>query len=312
MSTNQQPAQPATRYGEVFDRGYAHYDGPRNGRSQAFRSLVVYSMKRAMGIRKSWTAKILPFLLYFAAIVPLIVMIGIDAVLPRIMGDEGASEFSIASYTSYMAWTFTMVGIFVAMTAPEIICVDRHERTLPLYFSRAIARSDYVVAKIVAITMLTMTLSLVPSVILWLGRQLTSKHVWQSMQDNIGDLGKVVLVGSTVALVLGIVGLALSSITNRKGVAITVILIGFLVLTFIGNVGLEILEDYEWSKYFIFLSLADCFRAFSIHLFDDQRLSRYDAVLLADLSFQTYCIYFAAIFAVGVLFLRWRYRPTDD
>ncbi len=47
------PAGNGERYGEVFDRGYAHYRGPRLGRRQAVRSLIGYSMKRAMGIRKS-------------------------------------------------------------------------------------------------------------------------------------------------------------------------------------------------------------------------------------------------------------------
>ncbi|MBA2247056.1 MAG: hypothetical protein H0W23_02925, partial [Chloroflexia bacterium] len=51
------PAAPVTRYGDVFYRVYAHYDGNRLGRSGAFRSLVGYSMKRALGLRKSWTAK---------------------------------------------------------------------------------------------------------------------------------------------------------------------------------------------------------------------------------------------------------------
>src|SRR4051812_43250595 len=54
------------RYGEVFDRGYKHYDGPRLGRQHARRALVGYSVKRAMGIKKSWTAKVIPIFLYIA------------------------------------------------------------------------------------------------------------------------------------------------------------------------------------------------------------------------------------------------------
>jgi hypothetical protein len=48
MATNNSTppvAAPATaRYGEVFDRGYRHYDGKRLGRPQAFRSLTLYSL----------------------------------------------------------------------------------------------------------------------------------------------------------------------------------------------------------------------------------------------------------------------------
>ncbi|HLU37187.1 MAG TPA: hypothetical protein VKZ61_15605, partial [Thermomicrobiales bacterium] len=78
-NTGPRDAQP---YGEVFDRGYRSYDGPRHGRSGAITSLIGYSMKRAMGIRKSWTAKILPFLLYTAITIPLVVQIGVTAIVP--------------------------------------------------------------------------------------------------------------------------------------------------------------------------------------------------------------------------------------
>jgi ABC-2 type transport system permease protein len=288
------------RYGEVFDRGYAHYDGPRLGRRQAVRSLVGYSMKRAMGIRKSWTAKVLPFLLYVAAVVPLIVMIGISAVVP---------EAEFASYSGYLTAIFMVVGVFVATTAPEMLCPDRRERILPLYFSRAIARFDYVIAKVAAMTLLTMTLSLVPAVILWLGRQLVSDSPWQAIRDNMGDLGRVILIGTLTAVVLGTVGLAISSLTDRKVVAVIVILVGFLVFTAMGNIGYELLEDEEWSKYLILLSISDSFAAVSEHLFHDGQ--NYFAEE-ADLPLWLYLTYMAAVVAIGLLILRWRYRPSDE
>jgi ABC-2 type transport system permease protein len=301
MSANSQAPAPQPRYGEVFDRGYAHYNGPRLGRKQAFRSLVGYSMKRAMGIRKSWTAKVLPFLLYTAAVIPLIVMIGVDALVP---------DFNFASYSNYIQWTFIIVGIFVAMSAPEMLCVDRRERTLPLYFSRAIARFDYVFAKITAMTLLTMTLSLVPSVILWLGRQLTSDSVWQAMRSNVDDLGRVIFLGALIALVLGTGGLAVSSFTDRKGVAIVIILIGFLILTAMGNISAELLEEYEVSRYFILLSIPDTFLAISNHLFHD--LNDYWIIEHSDLSLQLYVGYVLGLVVLGILILRWRYSPRDE
>ncbi len=52
------------RYGEIYDRGYQHYLGQRLGRQHAIWALILYSIKRAMGIKKSWTAKVIPFILY--------------------------------------------------------------------------------------------------------------------------------------------------------------------------------------------------------------------------------------------------------
>lgn len=291
---------PPGRYGEVFDRGYAHYNGPRLGRRQAFRSLVVYSMKRALGIRKSWTAKILPFLLYTAAVVPLVIMIGLSALVP---------EAGFASYSGYLAAIFLIVGIFVATTAPEMLCVDRRERTLPLYFSRAIARFDYVLAKVAAMTLLTMTLTMVPSIVLWFGRQLVSDSPWQAMRDNIGDLWRVIFVGALIALVLGTGGLMISSFTDRKGIAVTVIIIGFLIVTGMANVGLELLEEYDWSRYLILLSVSDTFEAISDHLFHD---SANWAVAQADLSLPLYLGYVLSLVVIGILILRWRYSPRDE
>ncbi|CAN5766933.1 hypothetical protein BH24CHL3_BH24CHL3_10620 [soil metagenome] len=288
------------RYGEVFDRGYAHYTGERLGRRQAFRSLVGFSMKRAMGIRKSWSAKILPILLYTSAIIPLVVMIGISTIAP----DAG-----FASYSTYMGIIFLIVGIFVAMSAPEMVCVDRRERTLPLYFSRAIARFDYVNAKVVAITLLTMTLSLVPAVLLWIGRQLVDNSPLQAMRDNFGDLWRVLLLGFVTAAVLGTLGLMVSSFTDRKGVAITIILIGFLILTGIANVSMELLDEYDWSRYLILLSFPDVFAAISDHLFDDLDNAAVDQ---ADLSLAVYLGYSLALVIAGILILRWRYSPRDE
>ena len=293
------PASPVP-YGEVFDRGYAHYDGERLGRRQAFRALTGYSIKRALGLRKSWTAKVLPFLLYTAAVIPLIVMIGISAIIP---------ESGFASYSGYMTSIFTVVGIFVATAAPEMVCVDRRERTLPLYFSRAISRFDYVLAKVLAMTALTMTLSVVPAVILWLGRQLVADSPWRAMRDNVGDLWRVILLGSLIALTLGTLGLVISSITDRKGVAVTIIIISFIVLTSVAQIGMELLSEFEWSRYLILLSGIDTLQGVSAHLFQDVTNFNVES---ADLSLAFYITYCLALVALGILFLRWRYAPRDD
>ena len=302
MSTNpvNMPPEAPQRYGEIFDRGYKHYDGPRRGRRGAITSLIGYSMKRAMGIRKSWTAKILPFLLYVSITIPLIIMIGLTAIVP---------DLQFASYSGYLSGIFFIVGIFVATAGPEMICVDRHERTLPLYFSRAIARFDYVTAKVIAMTLLTMTMTVIPCVLLWLGRQLTADGVWQAMKDNIGDLGRVIFVGVLFAIVLSVLALAVSSFTNRKGVAITIIIISFLVLTAVANAGVELLDDMEWSRYLIALDLSSVFAAVSDHLFHDVNMEIVDR---ANFSLGAYVAYLIGLTVLGLIVLRWRYAPRDD
>lgn len=300
QTQSQTQEQPA-RYGEIFDRGYMHYDGPRLGRRQAFRSLVLYSMNRAMGIRKPWTAKVLPFLLYVSATIPLIVMIGVNAVFP---------EADFASYTGYMQAIFVIVGIFVATTAPEMVCVDRQERTLPLYFSRAISRIDYVFAKIVAMTILTMTLSALPAIILWAGRQLLADSPGRAFRENLPDLWRLILIGGLIALMLGTGGLFVSSLTNRKGVAVTVITIGFLVVSAVALSLMTALDDQDWTRYAILASLGTMFNAVSLHLFHDETPG--DFVLRADFSLRFYIIYILGMVVLGTVLMVWRYSPRDQ
>jgi ABC-2 type transport system permease protein len=299
MSTETNVAPPAGPYGEVFDRGYQHYDGPRLGRRQAVKSLIGYSMKRAMGIRKSWTAKVLPITLYVAAIVPLIVMIGISAVAPQM-------EF--ASYSGYFQGIMLTVGIFVATTAPEMVCPDRRERTLPLYFARAISRFDYVFAKVIATTILTMTISVLPAVLLWLGRQLVEDSPWKAMRENADELVKVIVVGALIALVLGTTGLAVSSATNRKGVAVTVIILAFIILTSIAVSAFQVVEA-EWGDYFIFLSLFDVFNGFMLEYLGTGESEIAPEV---DFSAMQYLAYMIGLVVVSLLFIRWRYAPRDE
>lgn len=303
MSTNSTSATPPhdpSPYGEIFDRGYRTYDGPRRGRTGAITSLIGYSMKRAMGIRKSWTAKILPFMLYLAITIPLVVQIGITAIVP----DAG-----FASYSAYLAGIFLTVGVFVGTAAPEMICVDRHERTLPLYFARSITRGDYVLAKIIAMVLLTMTMTVIPSILLWLGRQLVAKSVGTAMRENIGDLGRVIFAGAMIALVLSAIGLAVSSLTNRKGVAITLIIFLFVVVTAMANVGIEVLDDMEWSRYLIALHLPLLFQGMSAHLFGDVQ----DAVLdRVDLPLSVYVGWMFTLTAICLVIFRWRYAQSDD
>lgn len=307
MSANPVPDTGA-RYGEIFDRGYAHYDGTRRGRRGAITSLIGYSMKRAMGIRKSWTAKILPFILYVSATIPLIVMVGVLAVF-RTMGN--LEEFgNFASYSGYFAAIFTMLGLFVAICAPEMICVDRHERTLPLYFSRAITRSDYVFAKIVAMALLAMTMTALPGAILWLGQQLTQDQARQAMVDNIGDLWRVIVLGLLASLMLGTLGLMISSFTNRKGVAIAIILIGFLVITGIAQ-GLSVaLEDYDWGKWILLLDLNTVTLSLSNQFFKDYANNQF--VNRLDINLTESILIMLGYTLISALILRWRYAARDD
>ncbi|MCB0067911.1 MAG: ABC transporter permease subunit, partial [Caldilineaceae bacterium] len=220
MSVN--PTAPATRrtYGEIFDRGYLHYDGPRLGVPAAIWALARYSMARAIGIRRPWTAKIIPFLIYAAVLIPVALAIGIRAFVPA---------FNFLTYGEFFGAIFILEGIFVALIAPEMVSTDQHDKMLPLYFSRPIGRNAYVVAKLLGTGLLTLSVSLAPVAIMWIGNVLLAQDPALALREGLDDLGRIVVAGVLIAFYLGAIGLMISSFTGRKSVAVGVIVLGFVI-----------------------------------------------------------------------------------
>ncbi len=295
------PVEPlgTQRYGEVFDRGYKHYDGPRLGRVHAIWRLILYSIKRAMGIKKSWTAKVIPIVLYVAVAIPVAVGIGLQAFV---------DDADIFNYPDFFGFIFLIEGIFVATVAPEMLSGDRRENVLALYFSRAITRIDYLVAKLLATVILTMTISLLPAAIYWLGVQLLEDSPLSAMRDRGEEFGAILILGTLIALYLGSVGLLISAFTDRKSIAVAVIVIGFLISTSIAYALLAAL-DGTIERFTIFLSPADTIAALGTNLFDEAQTD--EMYTTADWPTWVYAAVMLGVTALAYAGMYLRYRPNE-
>lgn len=289
------------RYGEVYDRGYQHYLGKRLGRRHAIWALIAYSMKRAMGIKKSWTAKVIPIILYLAAIGTVLVVIGIEGFL------RGSGEVAM-TYSEYFFFIFLILGAFVATIAPEMLCGDRRENVLSLYFSRAISRLDYVLSKLGAVAILTMTISVLPVVILWLFRQLLADRPIDALTNNLDDLWKVVLTGALFALFLGCGGLVISSFTGRKSIATAIIFIGYAVLEGFVNALIEVVDADRTKNILALFSPSRLLGEMAEKLF-----GTYDPDISGHSGFAVEfdIVVIVGIIVLGILIMLWRYVPED-
>ena len=294
-------ATETARHGEIYDRGYQHYDGPRLGRRHATRALIRYSMQRAMGIKRGTGAKIIPILLYVSVALPVVIDIGVRAFLPD------ASVFG--NYAEFFVLIFIIEGIFVATIAPEMLCGDRRENVLPLYFSRAITRADYLLAKLVATAILTLTVSFVPAAILWLGRQLLEDSPLGAMRDNLGDLGRLAVAGVLIAFYLGSIGLLISSFTGRKSIAVGIIVLGFLIAEAVSNSLLFALDlDNGIRRFVVFLSPSNTVGGFADELFHGGTGGPSDELGLSTWAFAGAM---AAVVLVCCAVMYWRYVPDE-
>jgi ABC-2 type transport system permease protein len=285
------------RYGEVYDRGYKHYDGERLGRKHAFWALVKYSIQRALGLKKRWTAKIVPIIIYTVSAGAVLVMTGVEAFL-----DE-----ETMNYAEFYVFIFAILGLFVATCAPEMLCPDRRENVLALYFSRAITRLDYVLAKLVAMAILTLTVSLAPQVLLWLFRQLLADAPLAALRDNLDELGKIAITGTLIAFYLGSIGLVISSFTKRKPIAIAIIIVGWAITEAFVGIFTEAVDDESWSDYLALLSPLSCAGNLAYTLLTD--VSELDFEIPLDWWWYAGAMAVSIVIACAVMV--WRYIPED-
>ncbi|CAN5778079.1 ABC transporter permease [soil metagenome] len=245
-ATGQQP-QP---YGEIFDRGYQHYTGQRLGRSYAIRRLIIYSIKRGLGIKKRWTSKILPIFLYGLAYVPALIIVALLAFLP-------AGDFEGLGFDSLYGVLELVILIYAAALAPEMLCDDRRERTLQLYFSRPIARLDYLLAKVVAMGFLMSTIIFGPPLLLFLGLTFADASPISYFVDHVEDLLKIAGYGLLVSAFFGALSLTIATFTTRKGVAAAIFIIGTFILQGIAIAFFESIGEGRWRGLFVFASPQD-------------------------------------------------------
>lgn len=225
-------ATPETA-GTIYDIGYRHYDGPRLGRRGAIGAIVAAGLRASFGLGRSGRAKVLPWGAVILAALPA----GVAVAIRVLVGDL----VELYDYQNYLWGIGALLPIFVAAQAPELVVNDMRHSVLPLYFSRPISRLDYVAARLAALALALLSLTLLPVLLLFAGRVLAADDVLGALGDELGALPAIVGSGVLHAIVLASIGLAISSLAGRRayaaGAVLAVFLIGGVVSGTLGQLG---------------------------------------------------------------------------
>ncbi len=224
------PSSADAGRGAVYDRGYRPYEGPRGRRGAATFALYKASMRRALGLRRTWRQKVAPFVLLGVVTIPAIVNVGIGYITRDQIGGD---RIQIIDYRDYVGVSSALL-LFVGLVAPDVMCPDRRQRVLPLMFARPLIGVDYVVAKVGAIATILFAFSFLPQVVLFLGNMLVSDSALDYFTGHLDVLWKVPISVLLLALYYAVIGCAISSLTDRRIVAGAAV-IGLFLLTSISS-----------------------------------------------------------------------------
>lgn len=218
--------------GAVYDRGYRPYEGARGGRAAGRWALVRATIRRALGLRRPWRQKVAPFVLLAIVSVPAIVNVGVK----YLTRNTPASDLDFITYRDYVGVSNALL-VFVALTAPDIMCPDRRQRVLPLIFARPLRGVDYVAAKVGAMAAILFAFSFLPQVVLFVGQMLVSEDgALTYLRDNAEVLWQVPAAVALLAVFYAVLGVAISSLTSRRIIAGASIVALFLVSSIVSAV----------------------------------------------------------------------------
>ena len=204
--------------GEVFDLGYHHYEGAREGRAGARRALWKNGMRTAFGLGRGGRAKILPGLFVFALLITALILALVAANLERIA--PGLEEVvDIPSHSDYYGIVSIILGIFSAIIAPELLCSDRRDGMLSLYLVRPLTSTDYVLGRWLAFFTITLVLLYLGQIFMLVGLTLGAAEPFTYLRENWLDVPRFVGAGFAVALFMTTIPMAVASFTTRRAYA---------------------------------------------------------------------------------------------
>lgn len=221
------PTAPTAR---IIDRGYRRYDGERTGRRGATATLWRQSVQRALGLRRSTWAKVLPFAAVLISYVPAVVFIGQVALL----SDAQLELLELPSYGDYFPFIQAALTLIVAFIAPEVLCTDRRTGMLGIYLASPLTRDSYLVAKALAVLSVLSLVTVGPPLLMLIAYVLQGVGP-DGPVDVVLTLVRIVGAGLVLGVLYTSVSLGVSSLTDRKSFATAAMLLLMLVSSiFIG------------------------------------------------------------------------------
>lgn len=287
-----------TMSGTIYDVGYRRYEGVRLGRRHAIWALYVHSLRGVWGIGRSLSSKVGPMGLAVVAFLPAVIQVGVAAIAP--------AEVEITRPEEYYELIEIVLAVFCAVVAPELVGRDQRTHTLSLYFSRALRRQDYALAKFAALMTGMLAITAIPQLMMFVGNGLAADNFFDYLRDEWNDLPSI--LGSAImlsSLVAGI-GLVIAAQMPSRAYSTVGIIAAFVLTSIVAGSVFE-LADKDVGRFALLLSPFHVVRGLSLWFFSAFPGTN-EELASADLPAFTYPLSAALVSILLLLLLLRRYR----
>jgi hypothetical protein len=225
----------------LHDLSYAPWNGETTPRWRRIAAMV--RMELAVPFRNVW---ILLFVLLSFTIVGSLLLILFFAASSQML-----PPFAVGNriYRERFFNNPMLLTILVALSATvgsPLIARDLRHRSLVFYFSRAIGRGDYLLAKVLSLVLFLLCVTLGPALLLWAGQGGMTQEKF-SWTRRLGDLGAVFAHSLILAVPMAAAVTACSSLTRRPYLA-AILWSAFYFGTQAFSLALPRVLKSEWPK----------------------------------------------------------------
>ncbi len=290
--------------GSIFDLGYRHYAGKRHGRWYAAWSLYVESLRGVWGFGRPMSAKAAPFILaglysFFAFL-----QLAFSSTLANEI--SSGQQVQLFAYDSYFTQFGFLLILFCVAQAPEVVCRDQRYQVLSLYFTRAMGRADYALARLASLATALFLALIVPMIALFVGDVLMKPDTISAIGVELPKALPAIPADILIAASMASISLALSSYSPRRAYSAIGLIAYFLLMEAVPAIIYAVAQQGGWTSAdkLVLLTPITSLSGATDWFFGKALGADYPATLGAD-TYVVACIASVAVFSAILLF---RYR----
>lgn len=245
MSAVNRVGAASSATGNIYDLGYRHYEGRHHGRWFVAWSLYVESLRGIWGFGRPMSAKAAPFIVAGLYLLPALFQLAFSSVISESIQQGGVGD--LFTYGNYFERLGIFLILFCVAQAPEVVCRDQRYQVLSLYFTRAMGRVDYALARLASLATALFLVLMVPMIALFVGDVLMKPDTFTAIGDELPQALPAFPAYFLVAVSMASIALALSAYSPRRAYSAIGLVAYFLLMEAIPAVIYSVGQQAGWT-----------------------------------------------------------------
>jgi ABC-2 type transport system permease protein len=176
------------------------------------------------------SAKAAPFILAGLYALPAVIVLAFSSSISKSIATGETNPLDLPNYANYFGGIGTFIVLFLVAQAPEVVCRDQRYQVLPLYFTRAMGRFDYAMARLLSLVTALFLVLMLPVIALFIGDILMSADAFKAIGNEWPKALPTIPSNLLIAASMASIALALCSYSPRRAYAAVGVLAYFLLV----------------------------------------------------------------------------------